>query len=481
MNRQLGIKLGAIALLIVLLLIPLLMIDGLVDERQNYRDEVLQDIARSASYSQQLTGPLVIVPYSRTVRSWRIDKGSQQRVLQEREVRGRLFFLPETFLLDGQMRTEVRHRGIYEARLYHADSKVSGGFVLPANYGISSDLDSYRFDAPLLAVGISDVRGIENAPKLKVEGELRDFQPGTQSQFLGNGVHAVLPFKASDREQRFDYAFELSLLGSSRLDIIPVGRDSQVNLVSDWPHPSFGGEFLPTERSTSDQGFSARWRTSFFATNLEEQLKACTAPSQADAARAVTADDSDLVHVAPAVCSEFGNHRFGVALVDPVDQYLKTDRAVKYALLFIGLTFAGFFLFEVLKRLAVHPVQYALVGMALALFYLLLLSLSEHLGFELAYLISAGACVGLIGFYLCHVLHSLWRGAGFSVGLAGLYGMLYALLSAEDYALLMGSLLLFGVLGGVMVLTRRLDWYGIGKPARGDDLEFSLDEVRVQR
>ena len=322
MNRQLGIKLGAIALLIVLLLIPLLMIDGLVDERQNYRDEVLQDIARSASYSQQLTGPLVVVPYTRTIRAWRLDKASQQRVLQEREVRGRLYFLPEVFSLDGQMRTELRHRGIYEARLFHADSQVSGSFVLPANYGISSDLGSYRFDEPLLAVGISDVRGIENAPKLKVGDVLRDFQPGTHSQFLGNGVHAVLPFKASDREQRFDYAFELSLLGSSRLDITPVGRDSQVNLVSDWPHPSFGGEFLPTERSVSDQGFSARWRTSFFATNLEDQLRACTAPAQVDVARAVGADDSDTSRVSTAECSQFGEHRFGVALVDPVDQYL---------------------------------------------------------------------------------------------------------------------------------------------------------------
>lgn len=146
-----------------------------------------------------------------------------------------------------------------------------------------------------------------------------------------------------------------------------------------------------------------------------------------------------------------------------MDQYLKADRAIKYALLFITLTFAGFFLFEVLKRLAVHPIQYALVGLALAFFYLLLLSLAEHVGFELAYLVSAGACVGLIGFYLCFVLRSVARGLGFSVGLAGLYGLLYGLLSAEDYALLMGSLLLFAVLAAVMVLTRRLDWYGVGR------------------
>ena len=146
-----------------------------------------------------------------------------------------------------------------------------------------------------------------------------------------------------------------------------------------------------------------------------------------------------------------------------MDQYLKSERAIKYALLFIALTFAGFFLFEVLRDLSVHPIQYALVGAALALFYLLLLSLSEHLGFGLAYLLSAGGCVLLIGFYLCHVLHSLARGLGFATGLALLYALLYGLLSAEDYALLMGALLLFALLGVFMVLTRRLDWYRAGQ------------------
>lgn len=148
-----------------------------------------------------------------------------------------------------------------------------------------------------------------------------------------------------------------------------------------------------------------------------------------------------------------------------MDQYLKSDRALKYALLFIALTFAGFFLFEVLKRLAVHPVQYGLVGLSLAMFYLLLLSLAEHMAFARAYALAASACVLLIGFYVSHVLHSWLRGGGFTAALAGLYAMLYALLSAEDYALLMGSLLVFGLLAAVMVLTRRLDWYGLGKPA----------------
>ncbi|MES2819572.1 MAG: cell envelope integrity protein CreD [Pseudomonadota bacterium] len=442
MNRNLLLKLGAIALLILLLMIPILLIDGVIEERQGLRDQVLQDIARSSSYSQQLTGPLIVVPYRKTVREWTFDKASQQRVLEEKQLSGRLYFLPESFVLNGDVSTEVRSRGIYQARLYHANSAISGHFELPQQLGISEDFADYRFDQPLLAFGISDIRGIGNALKLRLNGQSLNFQPGTQVSLLGNGVHAPLPVLDGLAPVRLDYAFDLNLQGSEQLNITPVGRDSQVALKSAWPHPSFSGEFLPVEREIGAQGFTARWQTSFFATNLEEALQECV-DSQA--------------------CAAFGDRTFGVSFIDPVDQYLKSDRAIKYALLFIALTFAGFFLFEVLKRLAVHPIQYGLVGLSLALFYLLLLSLAEHLGFGLAYGLSAGACVLLIGFYVSHVLHSWARGLGFTTALAALYGLLYGLLSAEDYALLMGSLLVFGLLSCVMVLTRKLDWYGIGK------------------
>lgn len=454
MNRPLLIKLGAIAVLMLLLLAPLLMIDGLVGERQAYRDGVLQDIARSSAYEQRLSGPLLVVPYVRSVLEWQHDEKTDTHVQVRREKRGRLYFLPERFVVDGNLTTELRHRGIYEARLYHAQSRIQGGFLVPANYGVSEDLDSYRFEQPFLAVGISDVRGIQNVPRLAFGGRQLDFAAGSGERLLGDGLHVALPIAPSSTEQRFDYGFDLNLLGSSRLAIAPVGRESQVNLSADWPHPSFDGEYLPTERSVDAKGFTANWRTSFFASGMEDALKDCVGEKN---------------------CNAFQGRSFGVSLIDPVDQYLKADRALKYALLFIGLTFAGFFLFEVLKGLALHPVQYALVGLALALFYLLLLSLTEHIGFELAYLASAGACVALIGFYLSTVLHSVLRGCAFAFGLALLYGALYGLLRAEDYALLMGSLLLFAVLAGVMALTRRLDWYGVGR--QPEEPHFSLDEV----
>jgi len=457
MNRSLLFKLGAIALLILLLLIPLLMINGIIADRQLTRDTVLEDIARSSSYSQRLTGPVMVVPYRKTVREWKLNEKLNKRYEVTREERGRLYFLPDRFELDGQVQTELRARGIYQARLFHADNRISGRFELPAQLGITEDFSDYRFEPAFLAVGISDIRGIENALTLELGSQRLEFEPGSQVEWLGEGVHVALPEQDSKKPYVVDFAFDLRLQGTEQLQVVPVGKTSQVSLASNWPHPSFVGNYLPAQREVTDKGFTARWQTSFFSTNLEQALQTCLDKQG---------------------CDDFNNRSFGVNFIDPVDQYLKSDRAIKYALLFIALTFAGFFLFEVLKSLAVHPVQYALVGFALAFFYLLLLSLSEHIGFAMAYLLSASACVSLIGFYVCHVLRSVAHGLGFSVGLAALYGLLYGLLSAEDYALLMGSLLLFGLLGTVMVLTRKLDWYGVGKRKATEPLVFDLEAVQ---
>ncbi|WP_248742229.1 MULTISPECIES: cell envelope integrity protein CreD [unclassified Pseudomonas] len=456
MNRNLTFKLGAIALLILLLLIPLLMIDGIIDDRQQRRDGVLEDIARSSSYSQQISGPVMVVPYRKVIRTWKTREKNGEQYLELSEERGRLYFLPERFELDGQVQTELRSRGIYEARLFHAENRISGHFSLPAQLGITEDFTDYHFEAPFLAIGISDIRGIENALKLELGSQRLDFVPGTQVGWLGEGVRATLPALDTTQATELAFGFDLRLQGTGSLQVLPVGKTSRVNLAANWPHPSFIGNFLPAKREVTDQGFTADWQTSFFSTNLQEAMSRCASGND---------------------CEAFNGRSFGVSFIDPVDQYLKSDRAIKYALLFIVLTFAGFFLFEVLKSLAVHPVQYALVGVALAFFYLLLLSLSEHIGFALAYLLSASGCVLLIGFYVCHVLRSVRHGLSFSAGLAALYGLLYGLLSAEDYALLMGSLLLFGLLGVFMVLTRNLDWYGVGqKPAK--PLEFDLGAVQ---
>jgi inner membrane protein len=287
-----------------------------------------------------------VLPYIKTTHEWKTNEKIGERYSEKRQRRGRLYFLPERFVLEGQVGTELRARGIYEARLYRSDSQVSGQFRLPARLGLGDDLGFYRFEKPFLSVGISDIRGISNDLQLRLNGQTLSFAPGSGDDNFGAGVHAPLPALDAQGGQTLDFAFDLKLQGTEQLSVVPVGRDSRVKLSSDWPHPSFVGEYLPSRREISDKGFSAEWQTSFFATNLEEALRDCVGAER---------------------CQGLFGRNFGVSFVDPVDQYLKTDRAIKYALLFIALTFATFFLFEVLKRLAVHPMQYALVGLLLAL------------------------------------------------------------------------------------------------------------------
>lgn len=443
MQRTLAFKLAAIGLLVMLLIIALSSIGRLVTERQARRNGVIEDIARSSSGEQQIFGPLLVVPYEKTVREWR-QNDHGERHLEEREVRGQLHFLPEDFRLEGDIRTELRARGIYEARLYHANLQMTAGFEVPLNYGVGSDIGAYRFGQPIVAIGVSDIRGIGSPLAATLDGAAVKVLPGAGTGLMPGGLHLITSTVGPESAAHLQVKLNLPLLGTSEFHVVPVGRETQVSLKSNWPHPGFTGDFLPLQRKFDSNGFTAQWATSFFSTNLGEAMHRC-----------------DL----QGACADLTAHLLGVSFVDPVDQYLKTERASKYALLFVSLTFAGFFLFDVLKKAPVHPVHYGLVGAALALFYLLLLSLSEHVGFGVAYLVSSTACVGLIAFYVSHVLRSALRGFGFGCGLAALYGCLYGLLSLDDYALLMGSMLLFATLAAVMVLTRDVNWsmFGAGE------------------
>jgi inner membrane protein len=436
------IKILVILFLTFLMLLPMGHIRSLIRERQALRDQVIEDVARSNARAQTVTGPVLIVPYTRTVREEQFGR-DRNPVIVTRETSGELRLLPASLNVDGALATEERARGIYKARIFRAGTQITGEFEIPAYYGIAEDAQSYRFGAAHLALGVSDIRGIENALVLKSNGTEVPFQPGTGTVLLASGVQAPLPVDAAAESQRLSYDIALTLTGTGTFNVTPLGRETNVRLKSGWPHPAFTGEFLPRDRNISSDGFDAKWQTSFFSTNLEEILARCPVGAAEE-------------------CGSLHGRDFGVSFVDPVDQYLKSERAAKYAFLFIGLTFAGFFLTEVLRRVSVHPVQYGLVGLALAMFFLLLLSFSEHIGFAAAYAVSAAACVGLITFYVAHVLASAGQGLGFGAALASVYGLLYGILSSEDYALLMGSLLVFGLLAAVMVLTRRVAWNNLG-------------------
>jgi inner membrane protein len=446
MNYRLFFKIGAVSLVALLLLLPVVQIRELVSEREQTRDSVVAEMARSTGHAQTITGPLLVVPYTRKVRSWSEARESEPGRWIETEVAGQLTFLPADFELRGSLQVAERQRGIYRARLFEAEAGITGSFELKANYGITTDLADYTFHTPHLALGISDIRGIGTALELDWNGNEMRFEPGTATPVLAAGVHAAVPAPDVSSARQMTYAIALALRGTSDFQVTPMGRESRVQLTSNWPHPSFVGEFLPREREVSASGFSARWQTSFFATNLENVVTACRDGS-----------------VGNAACRELESRHFGVSFIDPVDHYVQSDRATKYAFLFIGLTFAACFLLEVLRRLSVHPIQYGLVGLSLAVFFLLLLSLSEHLGFAWAYCVSAAACISLIAYYVAHIIGKKRVGALFAGALGSLYALLYAILSAEDYSLLIGSVLVFAVLGTIMVLTRKVNWASFGQ------------------
>ena len=453
MQKALLWKIGLIGLVALLMQIPVAMIRGLVLERKQARDSVLADIARGSSEAQKIIGPALYVPWTRrSVETTTIaDEGGRTRTASKEKVeRGQAVFLPETLSIEGTIELQEKHRGLYKAHVYTLDAVVRGAFSLPPGLDVPRGQGTLEWGRALFVIGIHDTRGIRDHLELDWDGTQPALRPGgIEAAGLPSGIHAELGALAATESKApatHEFRLALSLLGTGRLDIVPVGRTTSVSLASRWPHPSFTGGILPDAGTrVSRDGFDASWRTSYFATNLAQLYQRCVQSRQ---------------------CDTFHQHTLAVSFVQPVDLYLTVERSVKYGFLFITLTFAAFFLFEVLQRLPIHPVQYAMVGVALAMFFVLLISLAEHIGFAAAYAIATGACVALIGFYLRYVLQSPRRGAAFAAALALLYGLLYLLLRAEDHALVAGSLLVFACLAAAMIATRKVDWYAVGVEPR---------------
>lgn len=446
MQRTLMWKIGLVGLVALLLQIPVEMIRGLVIERKQARDGVIADIARGSSEAQRIIGPVLYVPWTRRstdATTTTDDAGHSRTVRKEKVERGQVALLPATLEVDGRIDLQQKHRGIYEAQVYTLHANMRGTFVLPPGLGAADGSGTLEWGRAQLVLGIQDTRGIREGIQVGWNGLKPSLFPGgLEAAGAPSGIHAdlgLLPASTVPVTRHFQVS--LALQGTERLDIVPVGAATTVALASTWPHPSFTGRLLPDAGTRiSKDGFAATWRSSHFANNLAQLHQRCVQSRQ---------------------CEPFTQHSLGVSFIQPVDLYQTVERSVKYGFLFIGLTFAAFFLFEVLKRLAIHPVQYAFVGLALAIFFLLLISLAEHLGFAAAYAIATACCVSLIGYYVGHVLESLRRGAVFGLALTALYGLLYVILRAEDHALLMGSILVFAGIATAMVATRRVDWYAL--------------------
>ncbi|HEY0721714.1 MAG TPA: cell envelope integrity protein CreD [Gammaproteobacteria bacterium] len=440
MGKLLNYKVLIITLLMLLLLIPLAMIRGVISERTFYRAETRQDIAESWTGAQKLLGPLLVVPYSETETRSVWDENLKRYKEESYITRNHLYLLPDQLNVTAKVATENRSRGLYSIPVYTSEMHLEGVFDTKPLVELVARKGNITVGNAYLSVVVTDIRGVVVQPELTWQGRMTRFVSGSAIDNLESGMHAVVGELSADLVQRHPFSFDMSMHGMETIEFSPVGNTTQVDMEAAWPHPSFIGRYLPSARTINPRSFSAQWRVSSFSSDMPRIISDCAAGN----------------------CQEFSGNTFGVSLVNPVDIYQQTERAVKYAILFIVLTFVAFFLFEVMKQLRLHPMQYLLVGSALTLFYLLLVSLSEHVAFHWAYLGAALSSTLLIGVYVSGVLASTARGAAITGGLLLLYAMLYAILRSEDNALLMGSLLIFAVLAIVMLVTRKFDWYRIG-------------------
>ena len=405
--------------LLIALLLPLSMVQSVVSERASRRGSVVEEVSATWGGVQTIGGPVLTVPYRY---AWTDGDG------KPRFGTAQAFFLPDALDIKGTLEPQVLERGLFEVVVYKAHLTMTGRFVRPDFTGIKPGPAQPEWDDATLSIGVADPRGIATRVVLKWNGGDVALGPGSESTGLFmSGLHGAAGGLSAIRDAgSIPFALDLDVNGSRELKVLPAGSETTVQLTSTWPHPSFVGAPLPVTRETSRAGFSGRWNVPYFGRGYPPRWTSIGL----DAGKIKGRADASAV---------------GVSLLQPVDIYQQAERAVKYAALFIVMTFVVFFLWEIVRSRLLHPIQYLFVGFGMCVFYLLLVSISEHVGFDIAYASAAGATTLLIGGYSVYVLGGLMEGGLMGLGLGTLYGFLYLLLRLEDYALLAGSVGLFAM------------------------------------
>lgn len=442
------VKVVSLAAVLLVLMMGLSMIGGLASERMTYRAQASASIESSLSGAQTLAGMVLtrrcIETFERTV------VNDKEKTIERSEVLTVLRSLPQSSSWTTESRIEPRYRGLYKVNSYalNADEVADWRTMKDLTaMSLKAPAVAVRCDAPLIEFTVSDPRGIRAVSLRGPNGDL-EVKASSNGGTFHRGFEAKLPVADNALDAPIRLRLAVELVGIESVGFVPLAVDNTVALKSDWPHPSFSGEFLPLTRTVTARGFDARWSVSSLAAQARSQLGSNAAGCAQGRSTAKGCLQS-----------------FGVDFIDPVNPASLSDRATKYGILFIVLTFAGIVLLEVLKGQAVHPVQYLLIGAAMAVFFLLLLSLSEHVEFIRAYVAAALACVTLLTVYAKAVLGGWQRALPMSAGLGVLYAVLYLVLQSEQHALLAGSLLVFAVLAGVMLLTRHVKWGRISEGA----------------
>ena len=456
-DRTPGFKLFLTIVVGFALSIPLFSVYLLAYDRESQSREAASSITEGWGGPQAISGPVLVVPYRATTTETVLQNG--QSVTRTNQVMRELTLAPEAAELTTEVKPQVRKRSIYQAVVYDARVQGRARFVFPPDLA-RSGVDPAQMDLSRaeLRFGLSDPRGLGANPRVSVVGKPLRLQPGGGSGG-GRGFFAWVDASAlAGKPVTVDYAY--GFRGNAALSLAPQAGDTRWTVRSSWPHPSFGGDFLPAQRTVSDAGFSATYGVGNLA--LGRSLVSTADPGASASPPPPSRRSRDMTAAmgeGPALQTA------EVSLIQPVDLYSQVNRAVKYGFLFIGFTFLALLMFDVIGGVRVSPVEYLLMGAALVLFFVLLLAFAEVVGFTLAYIAASAAIAGLNTAYSAAVLGS-WRRAAYIGGLlVGLYAVLYILLSLEAFSLIIGSLLLFAALAGVMYGTRRIDWGGKGEPA----------------
>jgi inner membrane protein len=423
------IKMVIIGIIILVLLIPASMIGFLVDEREERKDEAVTEVLSKWAGEQTIFVPVLSVPYTEE----ETHNGNQIIVTKY------LNILPDELNIDGDIQTKNLSRGIYDVLAYTTYLNIDGKFSSPGTADLSINKNSIQWNNAVLLLSISDLKGMQENVDLDWNGTQYRLNPEALKQDIaipGTKLGVNIPIKSTN--QNFEFSTKLSLRGGQRLAFFPAGDQTNVKLKSDWHAPSFDGPFLPDERSVTDSGFDASWKIL--------QLN-----------RAFP----KVWHNNAPQYSEEENQSFGATLLIPVDEYQKTTRSIKYAAMIIALSFLVFFFVEILNKIRIHPIQYTLVGLSLVLFFSLLLSFSEHISFNLSYLVSTLATVLAVSLYSKSIFKDIKLTLLQSFILLGLYIFMFVIIQMQDYALLMGSIALFVVLSIVMYISRKINWYSI--------------------
>lgn len=501
MQKTLMIKLSVIGGLCLLFAIGLSLIQSLVYERQQYSDAVISEISSQHVNPQEVITPFIAVPTTITPACKAYDSEKCPKAYQTTTPQFAKSTHAEQSLV---VSTDTYKRGIYHATSYQGQLNFAQQYDLtntkPSSAAVETVSTStqaavatdnsyyergeridYDWQDARLIIPVSDLRGVSQLPTVKINGQVMTANyPATPKMSGLSYVEVVLPSDLAQKP-KLQLAIELPLIGLSAIRTVPLGQHFSLTMTSDWHAPNFIGQALPAQKSMDNQGFKATWGNQYLTVANNQMISQClTRPNtgcdiQANLAALGGQNDNgiDAMRQAEIALIEAADNAgsqvrqpvqlngFGVSFAEPNDVYLQTERTMKYALLLIMVSFGTFFLFEVIKSLRIHPIQYLLVGSALLVFYVLLLPLAEQVAFWQAYVIAATACVGLIGWYTYYVLNSVKRAAIFTVILGGLYAGFYGILTTEDMNLLLGAIFCFVLLASVMYLTRKIDWYQV--------------------